>query len=214
MHPASGQCRPVHPAFPAARIPDQTCTLCGPFTILITLALRKIGLRRRTESGKLTSVPIVTQLTGRNRRNVTLRRFWPSRCPIAAVRTGMSPYPPQRHNAPVRPGGPEHRVRTRPAAAGMTGHETFRGVPRAARRVSMSVILHAGRTSPGAMRASRKLSVTRLGERSRACAVRRITMTLSGPAGAARRGLLGADRAEGSMHGKRAQGRPGPGDVG
>jgi hypothetical protein len=44
--------------------------------------------RARAEPQKPQSVPAVTELSGRNRRNVTTRRSGPQQCHIAAVRTG------------------------------------------------------------------------------------------------------------------------------
>jgi hypothetical protein len=41
-------------------------------------------------TGKQSPAPAVTQLAGRNRRNVTLRRLYPSQCHIAPV-SGSSP---------------------------------------------------------------------------------------------------------------------------
>ena len=46
------------------------------------------GGRARAEPQKPQPVPAVTELSGRNRRNVTTRRSGPQQCHIATVRTG------------------------------------------------------------------------------------------------------------------------------
>jgi len=46
---------------------------------------------RAREPRELSPAPVVTQLAGRNRRNVTPRRLQPSQCHIAVVRTGQAP---------------------------------------------------------------------------------------------------------------------------